>query len=326
MSPRRGIASTVALAVLAVTIAGCASSNNADPASSEDASGGVSDFQGTSGGDAPNDRRALAKDSLIEAETLDSTMAFESTNAAVAAGSAPEREEQARSLISTGNVALRSDDVGAARFDVQKVVNAYRGEVSQEETATDDEGEIKRSMMVLRIPSADFAEVMGGLEGVADLITSSSNIDDVTTKVIDNDIRVRVQRRSIKRIELLLDRAQTIRSIIAIETQLARRQADLSSLERQQSYLADQTSMATITVSLERTPEKPVKKEKKEKATGFVAGLDAGWTQFKDMAVGIATASGAALPFLVVLLLLAIPGVALLWRVVRRRTPEPVEA
>jgi hypothetical protein len=237
-------------------------------------------------------------------------------------GTAADAPEQA--LISKGNVALTADDVALARADVQRIVDGLFGEVAQEKTEADDDGEIERARMVLRIPSTKFAESMEALEDVAGLISTSTNVDDVTTEVIDTDIRVQLQRRSIDRIQLLLDRAQSIRDIVSIESQLSRRQADLGSLERQQAYLADQTSMATITVSLERTREKSEQSEKDEK--GFLAGLDQGWTALKELTVSGLTAGGAVLPFALVLLLVAIPGWPLLRRLRRRTTPVVAQA
>jgi hypothetical protein len=104
----------------------------------------------------------------------------------------------------------------------------------------------------------------------------------------------------------------------------------LGSLERRQSYLADQTKMSTISVSLERTPEKKAAVAKKKEAdhTGFLPGLKAGWDGLSTLAVGAATVAGALLPFLVVLLVLLVPGWPLARRVRRRRTTasEPLEA
>lgn len=223
-----------------------------------------------------------------------------------------------RSVISTGNVALRSKDVGEARFEVQKIVDHYRGEITQEQTDTDDKGVVRRSRLVLRIPTAQFSDAMQDLEKAADLISSDTATEDVTTQVIDLKVRLGVQRRSIERIELLFARAQSIRDIMAIEAQLSRRQAVLGSLERQQAYLADQTTMSTITVSLERThPQAAAAKEKDN--TGFVPGLRAGWNGLTAVAVALATVVGAALPFTAVLLVLAL----LAWPILRqlRRMP-----
>jgi hypothetical protein len=308
------------LTLLGVAVAGCSSGGSNDAGS--DAAGA------TSKQDVP---ASATQERGLSANGSD-LMAYdaEGTRDSVTALQATPEGVTPRSVISTGNVALRSDDVAQARFDVQKVVDHYAGEVSEEETGTDDDGTVKRSRLVVRIPTADFGAAMKDLEGAADLITSSTNTDDVTTQVIDVAVRLRVQRRSIARVETLLDRAQSIRDIIAIESQLSRRQAALGSLERRQAYLADQTTMSTISISLERTPEKKAAVAKKEEAdhTGFVPGLQAGWDGLSTLAVGAATVAGAALPFLVVLLVLLVPGWPLARRLRRRRTTvaEPVEA
>lgn len=310
---RRRLSSVAAFLLVAFVAAGCASGSD------EDAGADM-------GGDVP--AAAIAED-RFEAEAADGA-ALDSTSASFRDAGADTADavsavEDERALISHGNVQLRSDDVGEALFEVQKVVDELAGEISQNETATDDEGEVKRARVVARIPSARFAEAMQSLEGAATLITSSSEVDDVTTTVIDNKIRLQVQQRSIRRIALLLDRAQSIRDIVSIEAQLSRRQAALGSLQRQQAYLADQTQMATITVTLERTKAKVEQKEKEEDEKGFLAGLDKGWTGFKTVAVNLATATGAALPFLVVLALLGIPARSLVRRAGRRR-PAPTNA
>ncbi|HET7241198.1 MAG TPA: DUF4349 domain-containing protein, partial [Gemmatimonadales bacterium] len=149
--------------------------------------------------------------------------------------------------------------------------------------------------------------------------------DDVTTEVIDIGVRVRAQEKSLERIELLLARAQNLRAIIAIESQLTRRQAELDSLKAQQAYLADQTSLSTITVFLERT-EKAAKKVEKDEATGFVAGFQSGWDALGGAATVLATGLGAVLPFAVLLLLLGVPAWLLARSLLRRRRVGPLAA
>jgi hypothetical protein len=230
---------------------------------------------------------------------------------------------QTRAVISTGTVTLRSQDVGQARFDVQKVIDAHRGEISDEQTDTDTDGRVDRSRLVIRVPSQFFDEVMTELGEVAELRSASRTSEDVTTQVIDIGVRVRAQEKSLERIELLLARAQSLRDIIAIESQLTRRQADLDSLKAQQAFLADQTSLSTITVFLEKT-EKAAPAEQDE--AGFVAGLERGWEALGRAATVLATGLGAVLPFTVVLLLLGVPVWLLVRSLLRRRRPEPLPA
>ncbi|MCD4526719.1 DUF4349 domain-containing protein [Nocardioides sp. cx-173] len=305
---------TAALAVLLVTtVAACSS--------------GSGESRDSGGGDAASSE-AEAPARGADADRPDGLSALDdSTGRNVATGPADVADvADERKLISQGNVQLRSEDVEQALFDVQQVVDTVAGEVVQKDTATGEAGAATRARLVLRVPSARFDEAMAGLEDAADLVTSSSNVQDVTTKVLDVDIRVRVQRRSIQRIEVLLDQAESIRDIVAVERQLSTRQADLASLERQQAYLADQTAQATITLSIERTKAPADKAEEKEDREGFVAGLDSGWTGFKNVTVALATALGAALPFLLVLALLAWPARLLVRRLARRRTSPVVEA
>ncbi|MEZ5095730.1 MAG: DUF4349 domain-containing protein [Nocardioides sp.] len=207
-------------------------------------------------------------------------------------------------IISTGTVSLRSTDVGQARFDVQKVVDGHGGTVTDEQTDTGKSGDVIRSRMVLRIPSADFDAAMDELEKVAALESSARASEDVTTQVIDTQVRIRAQEQSLRRIELLLDRAQSIKDIVSIEAELTRRQADLDSLKQQQAWLADQTSLSTVTVHLQRSAtDQPVD----EDTSGFLAGLRAGWHALATFASGAATVVGTLLPWAAMLTLLGLP-------------------
>ncbi len=297
----------VAPLLLAATLALAGCSGGSDSGSAD-----------TMSADAP------AADNLVVNE--DAAREAGGADLAFAAASTADESSTTRSVISTGVVSVLDDDVAQARFDVQKVVDAGGGEVAEEKTQTDEDGEVSRSRLVVRIPVADFDDTMEELEGVARLESSSRSTEDVTTEVIDNEVRIRAQTASLRRVEVLLARARSIRDIVAIEAQLTRRQADLDSLKSRQAYLDDQTSMSTITVFLAKTPEKAAATEEDD-ATGFVAGLRSGWHGLTAVLVGGATVVGALLPFSVLFLLVGYPA----WLLVRRiragrtaRTPSAV--
>ncbi|WP_372736586.1 DUF4349 domain-containing protein [Nocardioides sp.] len=319
-SRRRGLATAAALSILFVAGA-CGGSDDAtsagDAGSVEAPQLGAPDERGADGTDLGGDMAYDTDLGSVDAAAEVASSASGASGGGVANTKAGRTTEQ--KVISNGNVQLKSDDVGQAVFDVRDVVDVYAGEVDANSTETDDEGEPLRARLRIRIPTEQFDEAMQDLGRVATLISSSGNSKDVTTQVIDNEIRIKIQRRSIERISLLLDRATSIRDIVNIEAQLSNRQADLESLETEQRYLADQTSMATITVSVERIKEKkdPVVKEDND---GFFAGLSAGWDALKSFGIGLATVLGALLPWFLVGVLIAIPGWPLLRRL-RRRSP-----
>lgn len=227
-----------------------------------------------------------------------------------AAGPRGRTLPQTRAVISKGSVSLESEDVTAARFDVLAVVDAHDGEVTDEETATDDEGELSYARMVVRVPSARFAAAMADLAGVATLESTTRSSEDVTTQVIDTEARVRAQERSLRRIEALLAEAEDLQQVIAIESQLAQRQAELDSLKQQLAWLADQTSMSRIAVHLDRVGED---EPDDDEQPGFLVGLSDGWAALITFATGVSRVVGVVLPFAGLLLLLVVP----VWLAVR---------
>lgn len=286
-----------------VLLSGCSSSG--------DDSGGDS-MDSTSAREVSGDDDAQADPAVAEDAAGGAKSAVDTTNPGV----------EAQKVISTGNVQLRSDDVGQAIFDIRKVVDVHQGTVSADNTETDKDGAALRSRMELRIPTADFDDAMTELEKVAALVSSQRESVDVTTEVLDNDVRIEAQQRSIDRVQILFDNATTLKDIFSIEGELSRRQADLASLQAQQRYLADQTSMSTITLAVERTPEHAKPKPKPDDDTGFVAGLTGGWHALRGFLIGAATVAGALLPWLALALVLAIPGWPLARRL-RRRQATP---
>lgn len=283
---------------------------------------GNSDDSGASGGSADADSKQQVADAPRNGvDGTDYNDRSPSDNLAANASTVDEKAKSAQTVavISTGTVSLESDDVADARFKVQRIVATHRGTISEEETTTGDDGKTDTSRMVLRIPSKDFSKVTKELEGVANLIESSSGSEDVTTQVIDNEVRIRAQTKSLERIEALLAQATNLREVVAIESQLTRRQADLDSLKSQQAYLADQTTLSTVTVFIERTKEKKADDEDK---AGFFRGLSAGWNGFVAAMVGLATVLGFLLPFTLVVALFGVP-IWLVLKNVRRRRPEP---
>ncbi|WP_183092667.1 DUF4349 domain-containing protein [Nocardioides stalactiti] len=311
--------SRVLLALLAIGLAasGCASGGG-----DSDDSGSTAGFSDLSRGDAPAEMPA-DRDAM-ERGMADESMSFGETENRVVDGmdlagtalygespeSRPDDGSTDRKIIAKGNVSLESDDVELTITKVVRITDELGGEITERETTTNDEGDLRTARLLLRIPVGGFTDAIAELEDAGDLISSNTGAEDVTTQVIDTKVRIRAQRRSLARVEALLDRAQSISDIIRIEGQLTRRQANLDSLVQRLDYLSNQTSMSTITVNVALPPKKKEKEEPKEKEkeeVGFVAGLEDGWKSFKSFGTDVLTLSGRVLPFAGVLLLVGGP-------------------
>ena len=93
----------------------------------------------------------------------------------------------------------------------------------------------------------------------------------------------------------------TLSQVLVVERELTRREADLESLESQRKVLADQTTLATIDLTLV-TPKAAPPPPPPARHLGFVTGVIAGWHGLVNTVVVAATAIGAILPFALPLL------------------------
>jgi len=312
-----------ALAVLvaaAVLLAGCTASS--DSAGGEP--GTESLGQDVTDAMAPEGERS--QDEAAEALSQDSS--------SVSTVTSPALED--RSVIYLVDLVVEVDDVGDASDRAQAVATRFGGFVQSESTfgvppeplpvepggfedvPQGSSGVVygsEQSIVVLRVPADRYEQAVDELEAIGETVSRNRNAQDVTDQVVDVQARIETQQASIDRLQTLLGEAERINDILAIETELTQRIAELESLKARQEQLASQTQLATVTVTFV-PPETVV-----DEGSGFFAGLEAGWAAFvRSVEFGL-TALGAVLPFLIALAVVAVPLVAwLIWR--RRRQPR----
>ncbi|HET6561135.1 MAG TPA: DUF4349 domain-containing protein [Marmoricola sp.] len=227
---------------------------------------------------------------------------------------------QTRAVISTGRIELVADDLETARDELDRLLGRYGGRVAKEHTSKDADGGADRSELELRVPSSHFAQLMSDLEEVGTVTDRGTKTVDVTTEVIDVDSRIRTQEVSLDRLRGFLGEATDVNAMIRLESEIAQREADLASLRAQQEYLSDQTSLATISLTMTRDQGQVAAADDPLDHAGFVTGLRNGWEALVSVLVVGATVVGAVIPFGFVLAVLGVP--LWLWlRSVRRRRP-----
>ncbi len=252
-----------------------------------------------------------------------------STTSTDNAASPAARVGPSESVIRTGQVTLTAQDLNRALDGVERLVQRYGGHLAQERTRNDESGRTQRTDVELRVPSKDFRTVLEALEEVGKVQSATTKEEDVTTEVIDVDSRIRTQEVSLGRLRAFLGRATTVSATIRLESEIARREADLASLRAQRDYLEDQTSLSTIELTMHSAPARAAAAQDPLDSAGFLTGLSNGWHALLDVLVVAATVVGVAIPFAVLVALVGAPlAVWLRWS--RRRqtpagptTPEP---
>lgn len=305
-----------ALVIPAVALAAACTSGSDDKSAAADSAGSSVSAPSAASPELAPEERAATMDSLSSA--YDATTAKGALPESAPEDS-PRASTQKAAVISKGQISLRSKDIDKTRFELQQKLDALNGTIADEQSTANKKGETIRQRLVLRVPSTRFGKAMDQISGLGTLVSRSRSSEDVTTQVIDNAARVRTQRASLARVQSLLAQATSLREIISIESQLSRRQAELDSLEAQQKYLADQTSLSTINVYL-TAPEK--KKAAHDDDNGFFAGFASGWDQLGSSTNAVLTGIGAVIPFAALFALIGFPA----WAAWRRRTVRTAPA
>jgi len=237
---------------------------------------------------------------------------------AVGADDAVRSAPRPAAVVRTGEVWLTSPHLAQVRAAVDDLLRRVGGRVDDEHTTNDSRGRTRRSTLVLRVPAARFDAAKQSLERLGTLKSATESAEDVTTQVIDTAERVQTLQNSLDRLQRFQRRARDVGDLIRYEDEITQRQSELQSLTAQRDYLADRTTMATITVQLS-TPAAYVAPRRPLDRAGFVAGLTSGWHALVGLVVVALTVLGALLPFLVVGLLLGVPVWVAVRRLLRRR-------
>ncbi|MPY98589.1 MAG: DUF4349 domain-containing protein [Actinophytocola sp.] len=297
---RAGVA--LAVGMLAVLVAGC---------SGDDDNAGGFDVTSSQPGEAA---RAPATDAAGEA----GSGAMDRASESVGRQSDMQSREQAngsagdfsaaqlvdRKLARSARMSLRNDDVDVAASEARRIVDDAGGYVASERSRND------WAALTLTVPSEEMDAVLDKLADLGKRTMRQIDVEDLTDQIVDVDSRVTSQRESVRRVRELLDQAKSISDLVAIERELAEREAELESLLARQDALRGQVAMAPISLTLR---EKAAAQE--EDDGGFLGGLASGWGAFTALLGGAAVALGAALPFLVLAgVLVAVVLVVHRWR------------
>jgi uncharacterized protein DUF4349 len=223
-----------------------------------------------------------------------------------------------RQLVRTAQLAVEVGDPVAAVRQVRTAAAGVGGFVTEEQSG--DTG----SWLVLRVPADALDRLLDEVAGYGRVTARSSQVLDATEEVVDVDARVATQTASVARVRGLLAEATSIGDVVAIESELARREAELDSLTRRLAALRDQVALSTLTVDLNGPGAVPPPDTRP--APGFLDGLAAGWEGLRAIGSAAAAVVGFVLPFLPVLAVLA--GFGLLGRrfLRARRTPATAGA
>jgi hypothetical protein len=151
-------------------------------------------------------------------------------------------------VVRYGNLSLEVNDVDDALAAVTTIIESAGGYISS--SSRSGEGEYLYLSVTLRVPAAEFSAVMASLRSEGEVLYEDIYSYEVTMQVLDLEARLENLRASEDAFLKLLDRAQTVADVVAVQSELSRIQGDIESFEAQLSGVKDQVEMASVMLSL----------------------------------------------------------------------------
>uniref|UniRef100_UPI003D7EC8FF DUF4349 domain-containing protein n=1 Tax=Kineococcus sp. SYSU DK018 TaxID=3383139 RepID=UPI003D7EC8FF len=222
-----------------------------------------------------------------------------------------------RAVVSTATLTVAVQDAAAAADRAADLTAAAGGLVTAGSTGG-GEGP-GRARLTLRVPGERLPQVLDDLAALGRQTGRSTTATDVTAEVADVDSRVTSARAVLATFRARLPQATTIPDVLALEGEIARRQADLEALQARQRALADQVSLATVEVAFS---EDAAEVAAAAGPGGFTGGLALGWEALLRVLGAAAVVLGTVLPFAVPAAALALVLLVLHRRRARPAAPE----
>lgn len=226
-----------------------------------------------------------------------------------------------QSIIYTASLTLKSPNAMRAAKEAVKIVTDAAGYTSAENAVARSAKTGGTVNLTLKVPVPAYQQVLADLSAPAlgQQVALTQHATDVTQQAADVGSLVTSQQAAISALQGLLRHAASVTQLLQVQQQISNDESSLESLQAQQRALDHETSYATINMTLLSTA-RPVVHARQHHATGgFLGGLGAGWRALQHATSWVLTALGAALPFLIIAVVLAGIGYSARRRVVRRR-------
>ena len=294
----------LALAACGLALAGCSGGSTSSVA------GGYAATSSASAGDVAQDAASAAVDPAKRGTTVapvavaveDQKLARNAT-LSLKVRSINEAVDKVRAINATASGYILTENVGS-----------YRD--GGAEGVTPD----TYAAISISVPTDKLDATLDELQKIGQVLDRRSETENVAAEFVDTRARVESMKRSVARIQDLMDSTKDMEQLVRLERELSSRQTELEAVEARMQQLDRETSRSPVTINL--TTQEELVEGLSSPKEGFLGGLAAGWKAFVGSLVGLMTVIGALLPFALFAGLVAWPLWLLIRRLLReRRTP-----
>lgn len=181
-------------------------------------------------------------------------------------GISPSLPQEGRKLIRTVNLSVETDDfdglIPAIKAQIQSLSGYIESsDVSGRSLRSGNSGR-RHASMIVRIPSSQLDLFVEGVSAKGNVTYKAESTSDVTLKYSDLESRKKTLSVEQERIWALLEKADTLEAVIALEERLSEIRYELESMESRLRLYDNQVEYSTVSIDInEVVAFTPVKEE-----------------------------------------------------------------
>ena len=208
--------------------------------------------------------RARTETRAVQAETTTSAESqvplpnaeFEKVSLNDADTAAASAEAADRKIIRNANLTMEVSSTTDTQHKVTTIAEAHGGfVVTSEAKQRESEDPARRTLdikLVVRVPSERFGAALDQIRGLAGTLREEAVAgQDVTEEFIDLEARIRTQQALELQFTEILKQARKVSDAMEVQRQIADVRTDIEKLEGRKRFLANRSSLSTITVNIE---------------------------------------------------------------------------
>ncbi len=243
--------------------------------------------------------------------------------------------ETSRKLIKTVNISAETEDFDTLVPALQKQVEALGGYIESisiydVNSYYVENQRVKQrcASLTARVPKEKLDDFLAQFGEQVNVTSRSENVEDVTLRYVDLESHKKALLTEQERLLALMEKAETVEDIIAIESRLSEVRYQLESMESQLRTYDNQIDYSTLYLNLEEVrsysaPETATVWQRIER--GFMKSLEDIGLGIRDFAIGLVI----DIPYFVlwlVMIAVAVIVVRILWKVWKKRGPKRAAA
>jgi len=175
------------------------------------------------------------------------------TSGSVGIGGSGSSANEGRKIIKTVSLTAQTDSYDSFISNLKMKIAEAGGRIDREYASGEDyysKNNLRQSSFTIRIPAESLGDFTVSIEGMCTVSSYRENINDVTEAYIDTESRISVLSAKEKALLEMLEKAENITDLLAIDARLTSVQSELESLKAQKESYDDRIAYSTVTLTV----------------------------------------------------------------------------